>query len=269
MKVKGLLNKLSLLFGCLCVFGLLGENVSAATIWRSLMVGPHYPGGASFDDTIAGTRMTNLSNQFALWSNWEPENMNVLTGAVTSEGITQAIMNAGVDDNDFFTFVYHGHGSSNECYSLPGERMFADELHSALAGLPATSTKLVVNLSCYGGSFWNELSTLNNIAFFSGAGATEVLPEPPRFYTNLFNNANPNNIEFIDWNSDNRISISEYYTASQVVDRGANSQYNNSNSILDNATVFYLPTSVAEPSSVLGIIVIGVWGLKKIYKQGA
>lgn len=217
-------------------------NSPALAVHRAIMVGPNYAGGQTFDDTIAADRMTAMKNQFALWGNWNAANIGVLTGAVTQAQVTNAIAGAGVGANDVFVFVYHGHGDYStspaanvvgdppeEQYFLPGgggQLMDDDTLRTALNGLPATAVKLVINISCYGGGFQNDLATLQRHAFMAGGGELQTIPENLNmgmvdfngqpFFAKLYANANPANLAAVDTNMDNKISIGEYYNASAV-----------------------------------------------------
>jgi hypothetical protein len=181
--------------------------------YYAVLVGPHYPGGATFDDTIAGTRMTDLATELGEWDNWDPANITTLTGAVTKADITNALSEKSteVNDGDFFLFVYHGHGdygngnggesslsAVDEDFSLPGGAEFTDdELGAAIGGFSNDATKLAIALSCFGGGMWGggdgDMPTTANTAFFAGSGELQTLSEPPAFYTNLFNAIQPEN----------------------------------------------------------------------------
>src|SRR5262245_45122869 len=92
--------------------GVCGSAASAQT-FRAVMVGPNYPPPPANrgDARSAADRVTAMSARFALWGNWNANNITVINGGVTPNQVTNAIGNAGVGANDVFVLFYHGHGT--------------------------------------------------------------------------------------------------------------------------------------------------------------
>ena len=165
---------------------------SAVPIYHALLVGPEYPGGQAFDDTIAATRMKKMAQEIGEWNNWKPANITTLTGVLGANSWVDALFakQQVVDDDDFFLLIYHGHGDSDwrrslETPALPkfgndGEKTppngiavnkedesfnfrndataefhLTDEaLGKAMRDFNKNATKLVIAISCFGGGMW-------------------------------------------------------------------------------------------------------------------
>ncbi len=188
----------------LCVVPALAAN-------KAVIVGPTYPGGAAFDDTIANTRANAIGASLAKWSNWNAGDISVLPGNANCNAITAAIAAAGpgMVAGDCFLFIYHGHGSfvtddevapaADTCDESiwPSAHCLDDAVATSLAGLPAGVRKFVILASCYSGGFWNgsdppgDLETVGNTCLLAGCSECQCLPEPSAFVNNLLAKIDP------------------------------------------------------------------------------
>lgn len=194
---------------------------------KAVVVGPTYPGGPAFDDTIAQERADQMAASLEKWGNWK-NNVNKLTGNVTCANIATAIANAGagMQAGDIFLFIYHGHGSyvldnetvppaADTCDETiwPNQDCLDDDLQAALAGLPNGVRKLVILASCYGGGFWNgqdegDLEKLTQICLLTGADECSCLPEPSTFVDNLLARLDPTG-----WPGQDSVTFQEFLDA--------------------------------------------------------
>jgi hypothetical protein len=184
---------LNLVAGMVTGFVLAPTGAQAVPSYHALLVGPHYPGGNAFDDTIAGTRMNQFATEMGQWGNWNPANITTLTGVLAANSFLDALTakQQVVDKDDVFVLIYHGHGDSdwfrtqvlnppapkfgNDGEIIPPNgiaanvqdealtfrsdataqfQMTDDALGAAMRGFSATATKLVITISCFGGGMW-------------------------------------------------------------------------------------------------------------------
>ncbi len=204
---------------------LLSGGATAAN--RAVVIGPSYPGGPAFDDTIASDRADQIADSLEQWGNWAG-NVNRLTGAVTCQNIYDAIAAAAAQHQpgDIFLLIYHGHGSyvangetvppaADTCDETiyPSTNCLDDAVKAALAGIPAGVRKMVVLASCYSGGFWNgqdagDLERLTEICLLSGADECSCLPEPSTFVDNLLAKVAP-----AGWPNQNSVTFQQFIDA--------------------------------------------------------
>jgi hypothetical protein len=207
---------------------------------KAVIIGPTYPGGDPFDDTIAQTRANQISGSIKKWGNWDADDVNTLTGGVTCAQISGAITGAaaGMQADDIFLLVYHGHGSYlNDLESVgpaadtcdeslwPTQHCLDDAVTTSLGTLPAAVRKFVVLASCYSGGFWNgtdppgDLENLTKIGLLAGAGECQCLPEPSAFVNNLLARTDP-----AGWPGKGAVTFQEFIDA--VMAGAAGSAFN-------------------------------------------
>jgi hypothetical protein len=212
---------------------------------KAVIIGPTYPGGDSFDDTIAQTRANQIAASVKKWGNWDAGDVSALTGGVTCAQITGAITGAaaGMQADDIFLLIYHGHGSyANDFETVgpaldtcdesiwPSAHCFDDAVTTALGTLPATVRKFVVLASCYSGGFWNgtdppgDFENLTKIGLLAAVSECECLPEAPGgggspFVNNLLARTDP-----AGWPGKGTVTFQEFIDA--VMAGAAGSAFN-------------------------------------------
>lgn len=207
---------------------------------KAVIIGPTYPGGLPFDDTIAQTRANQIAASIKKWGNWDAGNVGSLTGGVTCAQITGAITAAaaGMVADDIFLLIYHGHGSYDSDLETvgpaldtcdesiwPSAHCFDDAVTTALGTLPATVRKFVVLASCYSGGFWNgtdppgDLENLTKIGLLAAVSECECLTEPSTFVDNLLARTDP-----AGWPGKGTVTFQEFIDA--VMAGAAGSAFN-------------------------------------------
>jgi len=194
----------------------------------AVIIGPTYPGGDPFDDTIAQTRANAMAASLNQWGNWAG-GVTTLTGGVTCAQITTAIGNcaATLVPGDIFLLIYHGHGSyvsdaemvppaADTCDETiwPNQDCTDDAITAALAGINPNVRKFVILASCYSGGFWNgndpagDKESLTTKLFLAGCAECECLPEPSVFVNNLLAKLDP-----AGWPGQNTVTFQEFVNA--------------------------------------------------------
>lgn len=217
---------------------------------RAIIIGPNYPGGRPFDDTIAKERAEQMSQSLAQWANWDPANINTLFGDVNCAQIYAAISAAAAElqTGDIFLLIYHGHGShlidvenvllgaANTCDEtiLPfaegalRDHCTDDAINTALEAIPAVVPKFIILASCHSGGFWHghdppgDLENTVRICLLAGCGEDEGLPEPEggsTFVNNLLDR-----LDRSGWPNQNIVTFQEFIDA--VMDGAAGSAVN-------------------------------------------
>jgi hypothetical protein len=181
--------------------------------YRALLVGLTYPGGPAFDDAVAQARMMTLRDNLMTWPNWAAGSIEIMDGGATAEEILARVAHYATvsDNNDFFLFCYHGHGSAvadaepvppardhfdESFYLRDAVHLTDDQLTAEFFNFPGMCCKVVICACCYGrgfgmggGSDEGDLEKVANISIMAGCSEIQCLPEPPVFLVNLIDNA--------------------------------------------------------------------------------